>query len=1024
MGSLKIVKASAGSGKTYKLVYEYVRNVVEEPSRYAVMLAVTFTNKATREMKERILRELNGLSCGKSPFLNDLTADLGFLPEKVRENAGRALSLILHDYSRFSVCTIDKFFQKILRGFVRELGIEGDYTIDFNLDYLLSLAVDRLLDSVHETPVLQEWIGAIVEERLSGGRNFDFRKEMTDHSKIIFNERFDRSFLMKNRDNLVGCFRALAEADGALREKIRTCAGEFLSVTAAAGLGADDFSYKRSGFFGYIDKMARGEMDDYGARVRTALDPGSKWASKGREAAVEAARPQLEPLLAELCALWDDNRKFLYSAQAALKLHRTYVVLADIDRQLDAVCTARNLMLLPRSLRMITALIAGNDAPFIYEKIGSRYEIFMIDEFQDTSALQWENFIPLLRNALSAAEDDRSVVIVVGDVKQSIYRWRNGDWRILSEGVERVFSRQRIGVDTLRINWRSQPEVVRFNNGTLRSVVELVDGRLKETFGAFYDGQLVRAYEGMEQQLPPQKERGGYVEVRQYGKKEPEENLRLMVERIEKLQDRGFRPRDIAVLVRTNREAVEAARYIMARKGKGAARYGYDVISQEGLRLTASPMVTFVLALFALAADPADRIAGALCNRYLRRPLDAPVPDPEREFLNGLRLLPLDKAFERIVLRFGLDAEERQLAYIQALHDVIISYTKKYVSDLSQFLEWWEREGEKLTVNLPDGQNAITVETVHKSKGLEYKAVIVPFLSWNLAPRNAPFWAESDDPRFAFAPRMLVEYSAGLEKGCYAASYREETILTAVENVNLLYVMLTRAEQELYLLLSDERGKGSMEELVAEAIGFDGEPRTFGTPSVLLSGEEGHADGRIVIDRFRLCDDPARIALRLRGERYFEEGETDLRGYGVMMHRLFEQVERAEDIPAVAERMEREGEITPAERTELLERAAEAMEADPVRSWFGGEWEVFRERDILIPAPEGSGKPFEVLRPDRVMVSGDRAVVLDYKFGQREEVRHRRQVGRYMALLREMGYREVKGYLWYLQNGSVDEVLA
>ncbi len=1041
MGSVRIIGASAGSGKTHRLVGEYIGALVADPSAYRHILAVTFTNKATAEMKERIVRELNALALGRpGPFMDQFTAEYAIAPEEVAARAAKARSNILHDYSRFSVMTIDKFFQQIIRSFLRELGIAPDFNLELQTGTLLETAADALIEQTAEDLGLKEWIGRFTDEEMDSGKKWDVRGKLASAGGAVFSEEWEGGRGL--RKALGEAVEAASRQEAEAIERMQAAARGALAVMDAHGLTAADLPYGGAGVAGYIASTAAGHAKDYHKpRILRALESDEGWASKKTVAdpRIRAAVPALRAGLAGICTLWDDHHRLFHSVALLRKRYRSFGLLDDISRQVECICAAQNIMPIAYTNRILGQLIAGNDTPFIFEKTGNTYSRFLIDEFQDTSRRQWENFVPLLRNAL--AQSDRAPVLLVGDVKQSIYRWRGGDWRILASDAATIGPSVAGSLDT---NRRSRGQIVAFNNAVTGLCVERDACNLKAMLDEACAGgylspgkrdelaaMLPRAYEGHTQQPLPGRT-GGYVTVNLRGAPD-EEAPDPVVTRIEELQARGYAPGDILILVRRNDEAQQIARMLLDRKAANPdSPYAYDVVTSEALRIGASPAVEFIMACLRIAADPADTIPRAVWNRHHACPPHRSIPADEEQFLRSLALVPPGEAFQRIALRYRTGDDRASMAYVQALHEQIVRFCNTTVADLPLLLKWWDEQGRRESVYMPANRSAIAITTVHAAKGLQQKAVVLPWCSWPLGPKaGSTIWAGSDAGPFRGLGRVAIGYEKAAAQSYFSEKYYEETVMAHVDNINLLYVALTRARDELHIFLPQPQGNDTtVGELLAAAVAA-GEiggnilreddaltVKAFGEP-VVQQPDSGEA-GQEIFTGYPVRDPGMRLRLRLPSSRYAAEDGTlpplSPRDYGVLMHRVFENAATADDLHNALAAMRGDGALSPGEAARLEQMVSAAL-ADPrVGGWFSGEWEVVRnEHDIILP---GTG----VRRPDRVMVQGTRAVVVDYKFGTRRDPAYARQIGEYKRIMCDMGYTRVEGYLWYVSGGEVVQV--
>lgn len=1044
----RILNAGAGSGKTYQLAYKYVRDVIGEPGRYRHILAVTFTNKATEEMKTRILERIHELASGAaSPYLEALCRELSLDACTVRSRAQAVRSAILHDYSHFTVLTIDKFFQRILRAFIRELGIAPDYNTEIETDAVVGRSADLLVDEIAVDAELRRWLMAFVQERIEEGRRWDIREGVLALSGELFKER-NRPALgagcsKEELSRIVG--RAAAETKKS-QDQMRRLAAEAVARIARSGLSSADFPYKGSGFAAYFYKTAQEVFEPYGARVRDACGKESAWGKAGSP--VQALRTELQPLLQEMCTIYDRNARFWNTTALLRENYRSFALLADLYAKMQAICNEENMMLLSETKYILSAFIGRNDAPFIYEKAGTRFDRFMIDEFQDTSAREWENFLPLLQNAMAQSEE--TSVLLVGDIKQSIYRWRGGDWRILHTAAREALGAEGTEVVQLRENYRSLPAIVDFNNRIVGGVAaadnarlnaELLaaaeSGRLSPADKAALTDTLAAAYADHAQTVGRKSDRKGYVRVAAFTDEPP------VVDCIKEILDRGFRPKDILILVRSNSEGAKVAETLLAfKRTNDDPRYRFDVMTQEALLVGRAPVCAFVAAALRLAVKPADPMSEAVYNGYLGRPYDAPLPEEESEFCRGIRLLPPEEAFERIVMRHRLHERKSENAYLQAIHEAIIRFSARKAADIPLFLKWWDETGSGQSLSVEQSETTVGIMTIHKAKGLQNKAVILPYCSWPLDPdasKQPVVWGEAQTEATDGLGRFPVKYKRYMAESHFSTEYFRELVYTNVDNINLLYVALTRAEEALYIYIPQQaRNRNHVGSLLAGCIAANGSECevdglrgscTFAEAGAVY--EFGEATGpalqraetrkteHIVLEGYATAQPVLR--LRLPSQRYFEEEETARlapRNLGILLHKAFENAATEADIYGAIGEMQANAQLSQAEAAALRDAVSRALEDERAREWFGGGWDaVHNEREIVVPHDS------RLRRPDRVMTRGRRAVVVDYKFGERDPERYRRQLREYAALLRGMGYDRTEGYLWYVKLGTIEKVV-
>jgi ATP-dependent exoDNAse (exonuclease V) beta subunit len=717
------------------------------------------------------------------------------------------------------------------------------------------------------------------------------------------------------------------------------------------------------------------------------------------------------------------------SARLLRDNYRNFLLLDDLQQRVEKICREGNIMPISETNRMISRLVQGNDTPFIFEKAGSYYSRFMIDEFQDTSLLQWENFTPLLKNAI--AEEEGAPVMLIGDIKQAIYRWRGGDWRILSHRVHEEMGAERVETETLATNYRSMRRVVEFNNNVVGLTVEadnaelnalvadgLARGAIDASEAASLTDLLKEAYRDHTQKPRSEREEG-YVTLTVYDANEEGEFIPPLVEKIEELQSRGYAPGDIAVLVRSNDQGTRVARMLLEQKHANPdSPYTWDVVTQEALKVGSSAVSRFIIACLALAIDRGDSVSRAVYNSWSARPFGELLTEEEVEFFARLAAMSPEEAFEEIVLRHGLQSRTGDVAYIQAIHEQINTFSSRSVADIPLFLRWWNEKGAAASITMQGG-GAITVSTIHKSKGLQYKAVIIPWLSWTLAPGHGVVWAEPTEGELSGVGTIPINYREQMSDSFFAPRWYREQVLAHIDAMNIFYVAVTRAEQELHLMVAanPRAGKNSIGTVVRNVLGAAEPVTEWGSPVYPPKTERAKSN---TMTTYPTARPGAKIKLRLPSARYVEEAELELtpRDFGVLMHRAFENAAGEEDVRRAVARMLADAVISRAEYAHLQSVVERAFANPLVAGWFGGEWEAVRNENNIVVAGDPS-----VRRPDRVMTNGNRAVVIDYKFGRRIAPQHAKQLTGYMELLRSMGYTAVEGYLWYVSLDKIEKII-
>lgn len=1092
--------ASAGSGKTHALTAFYLSRVLRDPGAYRRILAVTFTNSAAAEMKSRILQRLSLLG-EESPegererstfagylcnFFPELWPDPDDAMVTVRKNAPLALNNILQDYSRFTVGTIDSFFQRVIRAFAREMDIPSGYEIELEHNNLLSDAVDGLLAEVATDRRLLAWISSYVGSRLDDNKGWDIRREIMEVAELIFTENFrqlsplekqtigDYEVLKRYADKIYIIKRGFETELRALAERGVTLCGE-------CGLTLDDFLNKSRGGVGdAMQKYARGETKPPNATWRKAAEEGKYYPASAAPEVIAAFEAAMQKGLGEtvkaIMSLFEKRYRLYLSAMAQVRTIHVIGILGAISERVRSLAHDENLFLLSDSGELINRLIEDDDTPFIYEKIGTAYDNYIIDEFQDTSRIQWNNFRPLMSETMSRGKDN----LVVGDVKQSIYRWRNSDWRIIHREAAAAFGDEAVRNVLLDTNYRSRDNVIRFNNHIFApgAIPALCDERLS------YDQLKISSIYAESVQKGTDAKPGGMVQVSLYGASEDEKwkdrVLNDIPALVERLQDHGYRADDILFLCRTNEEGKSIIsrllEYSAACPDERKSRYNFEVTSGDSLFLERNPAVTLIIASLRYLVDPGSRINRSLMVRSyvlatggdehlvyagdgrtdsndrpahngekepggtnppvnageMNTDSDDPMPEGWEEALNAFRNESLFSATENMIRYFGLGSRSENVAYLCSLQDVVLTYSGRYSSDLSSFVGWWDREGCKSTLSQSDRQEAMRVMTIHKAKGLQGKVVIVPFVSWNFGRRgfSRPLLWVTDVPEpFSPMPFVLPELSSRLDDSLFAGEAMTEKVSEWIDGINLLYVAFTRAVDVLCIMAPETTkptsGGASAESLLNEAV--KSLPDDFSRsetdnirhivcgelPPVTTEEKELTWD----LDNYEVNERSGRLRLRTGGALPLDDVKLTERGgraYGIMMHELLSRVITAGDIGAAADYVCNSGLLPLTQRDEIVTRVRKIISTERVRRWFDGSCTVLTEATIILPA--GAAR-----RPDRIMTDNGNVTVVDYKFGEPDE-RHRRQASGYCDLLKQMGYTQVSAWLWYVEKDILEEV--
>lgn len=1097
---LTIHKASAGSGKTYTLTYTYIKMLLgkksekgtyslsTEKNRHRATLAITFTNKATDEMKRRIVHQLAclaGIGTEKSPYEKDLCAELHTDSTSLRNQALVALHELLCDFSNFHISTIDSFFQTVLRTFSREAEITGNYEVELRDDYVITVGVNEMLSSVNratdrdfetrrEMIALVSWIKQYISHNISEGKSFNIfnrksnlvdtlvkftSKVLTETYKLNASE-IDR--YLEDISRTLEFAREISTLGRTLESDFFSLANEcyksLVSADAVAGMMkdcGDAFKSWSEGSWGNgPGKRVRAALENPEALYKKNKCPDSDILNLAAELAVEAVR--------------------VYDSISLLKILRTNVynlgVIGEIQRRAAEFKNENNAILLSDTNDILRRIISEAEAPFIYDRLGVRLRHFLIDEFQDTSRLQWANLRALVRESLSTDNDN----LIIGDEKQSIYRFRNSDPDLIVKIVPEEFSRQseiRGNNPKENTNWRSSSEVVRFNNTLFSYISEAKD--------------LSDIYSNVVQRIA-RSDMHGYVKATPYDN--ADDALDNMTKDIVRQLGSGYRMGDIAILVSSNANGKTVIDYLLSRKQDIPELKDLQIMSDDALTISSSAavrIITSVLSfldaqqtMFAPDEPEAEETRrhlplATILSRYhfhLSKGVDrltaieltfnddaATEGDSTANEAADMRCINLPSIVERIISRYiSEEMREAENVYISGFQDVVTDFCEGSEGDLHSFMKWWNSFGkEKCALAIPSEVNAIRVMTIHKSKGLEFPCVHVPIIDWSFqSSKNIEWFKTSDDndmPLGIFAqfkkenlpPFIPLATTSILENGEFADQYSTFAKKSTIDILNKTYVAFTRAVNELIIGYkrvskpSDSSVHGltriALDSTTEQWIDRFGENRDYHTALAPFTDGEGlfsfgnptsrHEKEKVDNSAVKM---PPYMSLDNDSiwdlSRIEDLDEMSLpRQKGIILHNIMSLIRTPRDIVRSVRRHAMKGYLTEEEIPEYVNTITEALSDRNVTAWFNGFTRLLNERAFIVNDNSGATRRY---RPDRVVWRGDGIIdVIDYKFGEEEPKKYITQVRGYVYNLRKMyPGTTVNGYLWYPLQSKITPV--
>lgn len=1087
--------ASAGTGKTYTLAARYIALLMDSLSdrAYRHVLAVTFTNKATAEMKQRILSQLYKMSLlevqGSKAKIEGFMADVRrFMSHNMSDTvmaakAKRIYRNILEEYDDMCVSTIDSFLQQLITGMAHMLGIGADFGVELDNDHIIATAVDEVM-----TEPLAEGEGVVdkrfnvlsdyLEERLDEEKGWDVRRNLIRMTKELMKEAVlkEEGSIVLDPDKIKSYKRSVNWRDNDCLKTMSDLYGQVKDCKQ------DDEIAGGRNFYSFIDRvglslegktrvpgdMFRGLGDADYEKLRSEAFPAKIVSGRGSE---------VQRVLLDLHRLCTEFRPVYLTSTITTQYLNDLAMMSFVKENIDRNLEEANSILLARSAYVLHAALKPGDADFILEKAGIRYHHIMIDEFQDTSTLQWAVFRQLIVEVLSSG----GTALIVGDVKQSIYRWRNGDYHIMQTLREAESnctlsnSGHRGLLDyvnniPLKKNYRSQPQVVRFNHDLFDFLCR--EGGYAHAFEAIYSekektGCAVKDQWSLSEHCAKADEQSGYVQVKTYDYKsrvtDPNE-AHLKHDNVKKhiiedmfgdimtLLGKGVSMSDMMILVCYKREAKEIVDQFSAN---GLYEKGLRLCSNDSFRLDSSRSVQVVINALKYVVNR-DNLAAM----YLQ------MAGVAIDGLNkALLRLPLNEMLEEVIriTLFGADDILRydDTSYLNSLIDEVGNYVSSYGSNVNDFLLYWDDQLHSKAIPASEAEG-VRIMTIHSAKGLEKKYVFIPFCSWPLAKSNAEdiLWHEPmSTPNNTNVEKLSLIPTAkkqDIDKTGYGDAYSKEREARKVDSLNLLYVALTRAADQLYVYADvmqksqSTRKSKSAEPAEPQTVGdllctfIQGKELTVGDNSKLTGDKEvddtpfeHHFSEDEKIDyTFRSSAQAIKFRQSQESLTYMQRGAEGIDkafghiNAGNLRHDIFAHINTMSDTDRVVNEFYVKGLIATREEADKIFSELEQAWANPkMAEWFGGSWQVLREVSILrskddydlemaqwraLPEAERGPVPKRELRPDRIMINSEgEAVVLDFKFGKHNHIKYSKQIYEYMELLTQMGYSKASGYLWY-----------
>ncbi len=1041
--SVHVYSSSAGSGKTYTLVKEYLKILLGPAGRmdkniYHKILAITFTNKATEEMKSRILSSLQDLSKGRNPSLaSDLCEALKCSEEQIQTDAMYYSRRILHDYGNMSILTIDSFFQRIIRSFSKEIGLPLTYEIDLDQNTIVEYAVDELINDIGKSPfitqVLETYALRNVEEDESWdmrGKLIELGNEVVNNRKLFEKVKFEEIRVLEEYE------QKLKTIKKSFKTTVQSKSEAILSKLKGDGITPKDVN--RGTLFNYLEKLAAKKIEEInkiesGAHLRAVFfndgDIYTKSLKEERKAIIDGSlNSGLRELIVDFGDYYAQNYRAFMSADQVLKHFYLLGLIDELSDKIKQYRKEESVLLISDIVALLSKLVTDHSAPFIFEKVGVKYNYMLIDEFQDTSNDQWNILKPFVINILSAVRPEFLHILIVGDGKQSIYRWRGGNMSLLTTQIFDDLAVFEPVKKALNDNYRSLANVVNFNNTYFNEMVNYLAAS-KETLS----DELKRCYETATQVVKRKSSEQGGVFLRWIdAPKESNFNteaLTFLLNDVQEVRSHGYKLSDMAVLVSSGKDAFEIADFLQQN--------GFAVVSSNSLLYKDHPAIQFIVSIIQLCLNPKDKIALVASRKAyvsakemigtsmpLHQVYDTEQKEGFPDFLSFVhridKLINLDiyDLLIEIIVNFKLD--ERRDGFLYQFLDFVLDNKMNIGMTLSDFMEWWELKKVDASALTTKENDAIEIMTVHKSKGLQFPVVFMPFCKREVSKKKGIFWVEGAEEPYDRLGQIPVNYTNKLAESYFNEAFENEEDERFIDSVNFLYVAFTRAAEQLFVYAPEIKGKSEkifsdVHKIHTEVCRRMSIDISKGYHSIGNMTKASSRDAEETKEKNITFSPLARKAEIVKSVRKKVEGEKKRSiETGNVVHEALSFFNNELEMDHVLKKLKWQGSGNE-EQISMAEQTLRKIAMDSIsKSWFNDKWRVFNERSFWIHG--------ELLRPDRIIVNDEQYIVIDYKTGNAEK-KHVKQVLDYVEKLAPIFNKKGRGYLVYLKDFEVRKVV-
>lgn len=1042
-----VYKSSAGSGKTFTLVKEYLKIALADKHNlskaYKGILAITFTNKAASEMKWRIIKALKEISSKSNEMLSALiSSELKISPAELKARAEVVLTDILHNYSDFSIGTIDSFTHRIIRTFALDLKLPINFQIETDSDSVFKKVISTLINNLGKDKLITDYLVQFSLAQIEDNKNWDPEQTLMDFIKEI-NKEGVSDLVNQLSKYSISDFEVIKKQLKSITKEydgfLKTQGEKALKLIHEKQLTANAFASGGAGIYNFFVKLATlkstSESDLFGANVIKTLEH-DKWhggkATIDEKSAIDSIKLDLDKIAKDVLQYLLENEQRYNAFSLIYKNIYAMGLVNELAKLTNDYKADENILFISEFNERISEVVNNEPTPFIFERLGDKYKHFLLDEFQDTSGMQWQNMLPLIDNSLG----NGNLNLIVGDGKQSIYRWRNADVEqfvnlpyvnalVKNELlVEREDSLIRnFEEKVLNVNYRSESAIVKFNNSLFDYLSNTV-----------LNDDLKKIYHNQKQEHKTSE--CGYVSIDfpDLGEDDAEDvNTRFILNHIQRAVEDGYNYSDVCIIIRQNRHGNTVANFLIEKN--------IPVVSADSLLLNHAKEITIILSFLKYISNQKDLVSASVIVNYLLdqqfcneeqyvtylRELNMSKSKTVFDILNECRLrvdilkLTASNLFDcclEIVNTLKLNESNPQ--YVRFFLDEVLGFLQSNTSNTALFLDWWERRSQKASVIIPEGINAVNIMTIHASKGLEFPVVITPFLAWDIE-KTQSIWVNIDEEGIDL-PVALINTTKAADDTVYKPLAERERQQQTLDSLNMLYVDFTRAVDRLHIISPKLKKKSTknchtwLADFADTQAEFNAEKQLlkFGSLSRKIKSAH-HKVGLEQLQIGQLTFNQNQDVIKIKGASSYNANEevTKARDYGILVHYILSKIKTKDDIESVILNSLLAGDITEEESKKMIPEITQLLSINSISSYFEEGVIVKNELEILTSTGE-------ILRPDRVVITDNHAVVIDYKTGKKNTSKYHSQMRDYEHALLSLGYASVKKLLLYIHEQEVE----